>query len=89
MKVASTMVLILFLGLSSGCASQQRRAEATISPQCRTLATESQAPGAPLESLREALFCPTDEVRAARLRLAAAVIVVAGEIVLEIIKANN
>jgi hypothetical protein len=34
------------------------------------------------------MFAPSDEVRAARLRLTAAIIVVAGEIVFEIIKNN-
>lgn len=89
MRVALLVLAMIGL-LSSGCASQQRRAPLcemgflkTHPPQTEVQPCEPCSP-----TVWQQMFAPSDEVRAARLRLAAAIIVVAGEIVFEIIKNN-
>lgn len=75
----------------SGCASAQRCCERRV-----TCCFKQQAPAdsEDVEKLSEhtvlrEIFFPSDEVRAARLRFAAAIIVVAAEIGIEIYKAQR
>lgn len=91
MKVFIWLTVALSL-LLTGCRSPQRCA--VIEVPCL-----KQAPPAPVQPTSERPCAQivqailgtgeSDEVRAARLRLAAAIVVVGGQIALEIIKASN
>ena len=91
-RVGYAFVVGVLLALTvSGCASVQTRCERRV-----TCCFKQQAPPEPQDTektsehavLRE-IFFPSDEVRAARLRFAAAVIVVAAEIGFEVYKAQR
>ena len=92
-RVKHTLVVGALLALItvSGCASAQRRCDARV-----TCCFKQQAPVKSQETEKTSehmvfreLFFPSDEVRAARLRFAAAVIVVAAEIGFEVYKAQR
>ena len=90
MRVA--LICLATLGLlASGCASHQRRAPiCELGCQKTQLAPVIVQPCEPCANpfWQQVFAPPSDEVRAARLRLAAAIVVVAGEIVFEIIRNN-
>ena len=88
MRVAVLFTVLAFVLTSVGCASHQRCEQFE-------LCYKVQAP--PIQSVSERieqpiwqeLFSPSNEVRAARLRLLAAIVLIGGEIALEVIKASN
>ena len=91
MKVFIWLTVALSL-LLTGCRSPQRCAVIEV-PCFKHVATEPAQPASerPCAQVVQAILGTgeSDEARAARLRLAAAIVVVVGEIALEIIKANN
>lgn len=89
MRVA-LLVLALFGVFSSGCASRQGCVRYEPCFGTSVPAPRAQAPLPPEQESFWRLFCaPSDDVRAARLKLAAAIILISGEVALEIIKAQR
>jgi len=85
MRVRSAIVVAVVAALLSvGCATHQRCV-------CPPIVEVRQLKGfeTPDQAIWRVFEPPTDEVRAARLKFAAAVVIVAGEVAFEIIKAQR
>ena len=96
MKAAYYAALSAALLLASGCASSPKREgcrwNCGFAPHARVSSVEESdgcENNAHEPSALHAIFHPSDEVRAARLKLAAAVIVVAAEVAIEVAKAQR
>ena len=89
MKTVVLFLAVLVSVLLSGCSHHRECVHTELCYKVQAPPADYCAPEVASPSMWQAIFEPTPEIRSARLKLAAAVVLIAGEIALEVIKAHH